>query len=153
MEKRNTFFIDKYPQEYEAIREKQKQEKEEALKIFGNYLITITNVCFEKCIKTDKIYFAKSENQCLEACHKKMHALYNHTFSKFYHEENFSLQRATDYGDMYDFRSYIKYRTENLHRKGNKNKRANISSNNESYKIIFPDKMINKDNEKNAHTV
>ncbi len=107
MERRNTIFLDKYPDDFEAILDKQKRDKEEALKIYGNYLISITNICFEKCIDTSRIQMSKSENKCIEACHGKLHKLYYNTFTKFHTEETFNLNRATDFGDKYDFHSYL----------------------------------------------
>ena len=108
MEKKNVKFIENYPPEYKEILERQKREKEDAAKIFGNYLITITNICFDKCIKTDKIFFKKSENKCVEVCHNKFTDLYYKTFSKFYQEENFNLKRADGYGEASEFFEYLK---------------------------------------------
>jgi len=107
MEKRNIVFLDKFSPEYEAIKEKQIKDKEEALKIFGDYLISLTEICFEKCIDTQKIKISKIENQCIDNCHEKLHKLHYKTFSKFYNEENFNIRRSYDYGDIYDLYNYL----------------------------------------------
>ena len=52
--------------------ERDKANKEEATKSFGDYLISITNYCFDKCINSDSIYFSKSEEKCV-----------NNIFTKF----------------------------------------------------------------------
>jgi hypothetical protein len=108
MEKRNIIFIDKYPKEYESIQQKEIKDKQDALKIFGNYLISLTNICFEKCIDTTKIQFSNYENNCLDSCHNKFHALYYKTFVKYYNEEKLNIKRAFDYGDKYDILTYLK---------------------------------------------
>ncbi len=109
MEKRNTIFLDKYPDDYQAIVDKEKQQKAEAIKIFSSYLISLTNICFRKCIDTDKLQFSKNENNCLEACQGKLHSLYNLTLKKFHLEENFNIKRSTDFGDKYDIQNLIEF--------------------------------------------
>lgn len=109
MEKRNTIFVDKYPEEYQAVRDKENQQKEDALKIFGSYLISITNICFKKCIDTERIQLSKNEKNCLESCQGKMHMLYNKTLMKIYQEENFNLKRSTDFGDKYDLQNFLNF--------------------------------------------
>ena len=50
---------------------------------------------------------SKGENNCLRSCHDKIHQLYNNTFTKFHNEETFNLNRATDFGNKYDFFSNL----------------------------------------------
>lgn len=86
--------------------EKQKKQKEEACKSFGDFLISITNFCFDKCINTDLMHFSKNEKKCVEDMFNKFVQAHQYTYDKFLNinsiSENSSLlERSEDYGDYF----------------------------------------------------
>jgi len=95
--------------------ERDKKHKEESSKTFGDYLISITNVCFDKCINTDNIFMTKQEEKCIAEFFNKFTDAHIYSFYKFKNINNLidennnhsHLDRSKDYGDYYGFLGYI----------------------------------------------
>jgi len=92
-----------------ALKEKHEREKlhkQEATKSFGDYLISITNYCFDKCINPDSIYISKSEEKCVNNIFHKFSEAHHYALNKFEYinisTESDTLERANEYGDYYD---------------------------------------------------
>jgi hypothetical protein len=97
-----------YSKEYPAYQEKEKRKKEEALKQYSSFLISITNMCFNKCINTDSIYFNKTENKCIDSCFHKFTDLNLYAYRKFREiNKPMNFNRAADFGDYYDYLEYL----------------------------------------------
>ncbi len=92
--------------ELQAKFDLEKQQKEEASKHMGDYLISLTNTCFDKCINTDKIIFTKNEDKCLNSCFYKFSELHFELLQKFKEiNKKINIERSEDYGDYYGFLS------------------------------------------------
>jgi hypothetical protein len=94
------------PQLKEKMERDQKQ-KEEATKSFGDYLISLTNKCFDKCIDTDSIYISINEEKCVDAYFDKYYESHLYALNKFNEINNMTevntFERAKDFGDYYGF--------------------------------------------------
>jgi hypothetical protein len=105
-------------------RDREKKHKEEATKSFGDYLINITNLCFDKCIAADNIYMSKSEEKCVESFFEKYSEVHSYALGKFQEineiTERNKFERSKDYGDYYGALTY--YFNEDLEKLGNKYK-------------------------------
>ncbi len=85
--------------------QKQKEQKEEISKAYGDYLISVTESAFDKCIQTDSINFSKSEKKCIERYFHKIADAHQIAYKKFQYINKMSdnpsiLNRAKDYGDF-----------------------------------------------------
>jgi hypothetical protein len=86
--------------------EKEKKQKAEACKSVGDYLVSVTNLCFDKCIKTDSMIFSKKEEKCVEEFFHKFSEAHHYAYKKFnyinYITENSTFfEKANDYGDYF----------------------------------------------------
>jgi hypothetical protein len=105
MEIKNIIFFP-YSKELKEKKEKEQKQKEEASKTFGEYLISISNLCFDKCMNVDNVYISKSEENCVKNCFNKFSEAHTYSFEKFQKiniliEQN-TLSRSKEYGDYYD---------------------------------------------------
>ena len=91
--------------------DRDKKHKEEASKSFGDYLISITNHCFDHCIDSESIYFSKKEDICIDNFFSKYTEAHQYTLNKFININHFSevntLDRSKDYGDYYGLLGYL----------------------------------------------
>jgi hypothetical protein len=105
-------------------REREKKHKEEATKNFGDFLINITNFCFDKCIEADNIYMSKSEEKCVESFFEKYTEAHSYALGKFQEineiTESNKFERSKDYGDYYGALAF--YFREDLEKLGRKYK-------------------------------
>jgi len=105
-------------------REREKKHKEEATKSFGDYLINITNLCFDKCIIADNIFMSKSEEKCVESFFEKYTEAHSYALGKFQEineiTESNKFERSKDYGDIYGALAF--YFKEDLEKLGKKHK-------------------------------
>jgi len=87
------------------------KHKEEASKSIGDYLISITNNCFDYCINTDSIYFTKNEEKCIKNYFEKYKEVHLYTLKKFKDIDQFTsintLERSADYGDYHGFLKFL----------------------------------------------
>lgn len=94
-----------YSKELKEKRDREQKQKEDASKTFGEYLISITNLCFDKCMKLDNIYISKSEENCVQNCFYKFSEAHTYSFQKFDNINNLiesnALSRSKEYGDYY----------------------------------------------------
>jgi hypothetical protein len=94
------------PIEVRQKQEKIKQQKIEASKTFGDFLINVSNLCFEKCINVTQIYMSKSESKCLTKCYTKFTEAHDYSINKFASLnniiENKTLNRSNEFGDRYE---------------------------------------------------
>ena len=65
MELRKIVPIPKTPAYLERL-EKERKQKAEASKSFGDFLINISNICFDRCISTDNLHLTKREKRCVD---------------------------------------------------------------------------------------
>ncbi len=95
-----------YSKELKEKREKELKQKEEASKTFGDYLISISNLCFDKCMLLDNIYITKAEDNCVKNCFYKFSEAHTFSLKKFTNinktVENNTLSRSKEFGDFYD---------------------------------------------------
>jgi hypothetical protein len=95
-----------YSKELKEKREKEIKQKEEASKTFGEYLISVSNICFDKCMNLDNLYITKSEERCVRNCFYKFSEAHTYSFEKFQNinilTEQIPLSRSKEYGDYYD---------------------------------------------------
>jgi hypothetical protein len=69
--------------ERKKILEERETLRNEAAKTYGKYLVNMTNMCFEKCINTDNIYYSKNEDKCINSCFSKYTDINNYALLKF----------------------------------------------------------------------
>jgi len=94
--------------------EKETKQKEEVCRVYGNYLISLANLCFEKCIDTESIKFTKKEEKCVHEFFYKFVDAHQYSYYKFINinkisEDPSHIERSDEYGDFYDL-------LENLHK-------------------------------------
>jgi hypothetical protein len=117
--------------------DRQEKNKEEASKLFGDYLISITNLCFDKCMNTNEIYFSKLEDKCVENCFFKFSESHLYAYKKFLNinmfteienaSSNVYFERANDYGDYYGLLEYMNTLNRNIDKvNAESNKNLNI---------------------------
>ncbi len=102
----------KLSQELLAKREREKKQKEEASKTFGDYLINFSNMCFDKCINVDSVYLSKEEENCIDSTFYKFYDAHLLSINKFrninFMTEKPFLMRGDNYGDYHGFlESYL----------------------------------------------
>lgn len=82
----------------------EKQHKAEGAKIIGEYIISLSNICFDSCVNTDVIYISKKEENCLHNCLKKFSESYSYTYNKMNNVyKNVDLSPGLDYVDWDTF--------------------------------------------------
>jgi hypothetical protein len=69
--------------ERKKVLEERETLRNEAAKTYGKYLVNMTNMCFDKCISTDNIYFSRSEDKCIDSCFSKYRDINNYALIKF----------------------------------------------------------------------
>ena len=92
-------------------RDLEKKHKEEASKSFGDYLISITNVCFDKCINTDSVVLTKKEENCITEFFNKFGEAHHYAYRKFQYINNLTesdpLDRWKDFGDYFGVLEWV----------------------------------------------
>ena len=96
-------------------REEEERQRNDAARKVGEFMISMTNICFNKCINLNKISLSKKEENCVNSCFNKFSDLNLYSYNKFA-EIDSNIERSNDYGDYYDFlssffhiKSYTKY--------------------------------------------
>ena len=107
MEIKKYFFVP-YSKELKEKKERENKQREEASKTFGDFLISTSNHCFDKCMNLDNIYISKLEENCVKTCFYKFSDAHTYSFHKFQNiniliEQN-TLSRSKEYGDYNDLK-------------------------------------------------
>lgn len=90
-------------EEQRKAKEELKHQKQEAAKSIGEFLISMTNICFDRCIDTNKIQLSSIESSCINNCFLNYNKFNLIAYEKFY-DLHFSksTERADDYGDYFE---------------------------------------------------
>lgn len=98
--------LSKYMQEKLNL---EKQHKEEGSKVIGDYLLSLTNICFDKCVSTDLIYSSSYENKCIERCFYTFSESYNYIYTKMNNVyKPYNISRGYDYIDLLSLTESVK---------------------------------------------
>jgi hypothetical protein len=73
----------KITSERKKILDERESLRNEAAKTYGKFLINMTNLCFDKCINTDNIYYSKNEERCIKSYFTKYSEINNYDLFKF----------------------------------------------------------------------
>lgn len=91
----------KFSPELKKKFEEKKKHDEEACKIYGNYLINMSNIIFDKCINLERPHFSREEEKCIRSVFYKFSDAHLISMNKFKFinnlEETNLLGRADDY--------------------------------------------------------
>lgn len=81
--------------------DRQKEIKQISSKIYGDFLVSATNICFDRCMDTTRLALSRAEGKCVRTCIDKLYAANECAMQKFRDTNEkltqVNLLRANDY--------------------------------------------------------